>query len=331
MRSKLRRALLTLWIVFAAAGCSLPAAVAVDSEAVPEIRLETTPAPPQISDEPSLESGTTSEPEDMAAGKKGSYPKDALTCEGNYCIHPGTFFLNPPVSEQLDTSYRYGSTRNGKLDPHFGVEFLAPSGRAVLAAANGEVVVAGDDSTTPYCAWKRYYGNLVVIKHSVPWQDEPLFTLYAHLSEVSIRVGQQVKAGEEIGKAGMSGSAWGPHLHFEVREGDNRVEDIRNPELYLQNAETGTLAITVILEKGKAFPLGITLKELNANGVPTGRTYFIDRYDPSIPSDPRWEESFVISLLSPGKYAVSYIANNHFPTEEVTIEAGRLTHLSIQP
>ena len=86
-----------------------------------------------------------------------------------------------------------------------------------------------------------FYGNVVVIEHQVPPAMQaafpgmplPLYTLYAHLSEVEVETGQQVQAGQQIGKVGMTGVAEGSHLHFEVRLGDLQYNSVRNPELFL--------------------------------------------------------------------------------------------------
>jgi murein DD-endopeptidase MepM/ murein hydrolase activator NlpD len=56
------------------------------------------------------------------------------------------------------------------------------------------------------------YGNYVVVKHS-----EGVYTLYAHLSAVTVSEGTSVSAGQQIGNVGSTGTSSGPHLHFEVR------------------------------------------------------------------------------------------------------------------
>jgi murein DD-endopeptidase MepM/ murein hydrolase activator NlpD len=148
-------------------------------------------------------------------------------------------------------TYRFGTTQGKKRDPHHGVEFLNRYGTPVLAAADGKVIVAGDDlkPTSPQGAWpitfygpySNFYGNLVVIEHQTPaaltkaFADfpQPFYTLYGHLSEISVQVGQQVQAGQEIGKVGMAGIATGSHLHFEVRLGENSYKHSHNPEFWL--------------------------------------------------------------------------------------------------
>jgi murein DD-endopeptidase MepM/ murein hydrolase activator NlpD len=87
---------------------------------------------------------------------------------------------------------------------HAGIDLPAASGAPVTAAGFGTVVFAGFHPT----GW----GNLVVVSHRFGLQ-----TLYAHLSTIGVRVGQFVPAGGRIGRVGATGSADGPHLHFELR------------------------------------------------------------------------------------------------------------------
>jgi murein DD-endopeptidase MepM/ murein hydrolase activator NlpD len=86
---------------------------------------------------------------------------------------------------------------------HSGLDFVASSGTPVTAAAAGRVVIAGLD--------KSGWGKLVVIAHA-----SGVRTLYAHLSRIDVRVGQNVAAQAAVGLVGASGAATGPHLHFEV-------------------------------------------------------------------------------------------------------------------
>jgi murein DD-endopeptidase MepM/ murein hydrolase activator NlpD len=74
----------------------------------------------------------------------------------------------------------------------------------VTAAGSGRVTFAG---------WSAGgWGYLVTIAHGAGVR-----TMYSHLSRIGVRVGQQVAAGQRIGRMGASGKATGPHLHFEVR------------------------------------------------------------------------------------------------------------------
>lgn len=86
---------------------------------------------------------------------------------------------------------------------HPGFDLAAPTGTQVTAAAAGTVTHAGPAGT---------YGNLVTIRHENGFE-----TRYAHLSAISVKVGDQLPAGAELGKVGTTGYSTGPHLHFEVR------------------------------------------------------------------------------------------------------------------
>ena len=86
---------------------------------------------------------------------------------------------------------------------HTGLDFPAASGTRVGAAAAGTVMFAG---------WYDGYGLLVTIAH-----DPSVWTMYAHLSKANVAYGTRVSAGTQIGLVGATGSATGPHLHFEVR------------------------------------------------------------------------------------------------------------------
>ena len=94
---------------------------------------------------------------------------------------------------------------------HTGQDYPVPEGTTVVAAASG--VVFNDNPGSDY-------GLSVQIDHGNGYQ-----TLYGHLSAKLVRPGQQVNAGQMIGKSGATGNVTGPHLHFEVRKGKNNPVD----------------------------------------------------------------------------------------------------------
>ncbi|WP_162909205.1 peptidoglycan DD-metalloendopeptidase family protein [Aggregatilinea lenta] len=121
-----------------------------------------------------------------------------------------------PVNNPLSAGYTW---MQGFIPgAHEGVD-LSPSmgtGTPVGAAGAGTVVYAG---------WSSYgYGNVVVVAHGVA------FTVYAHLNGYSVRCGQNVSAGQQIGQVGSTGNSSGPHLHFEVRDANFNP---RNPQDYV--------------------------------------------------------------------------------------------------
>ena len=91
---------------------------------------------------------------------------------------------------------------------HEGIDLSAPVGTPVLAAAEGEVIYAGNQV--------RGYGNMVVVQHV-----GDMLTVYAHNSMLLVKTGDRVSVGKPIAKVGSTGHSTGPHLHFEVRRGEN--------------------------------------------------------------------------------------------------------------
>ncbi|MFF4607638.1 M23 family metallopeptidase [Streptomyces sp. NPDC001339] len=104
----------------------------------------------------------------------------------------------------------FGLAGNMWSHSHSGQDFVASSGTPVKAVHGGTVVKAGLNIDGPA------YGNAIVIKH-----DNGMYSQYAHLSSVQIKVGQNVSTGQQIGLVGSTGNSTGPHLHFEVRTGPN--------------------------------------------------------------------------------------------------------------
>ncbi len=91
----------------------------------------------------------------------------------------------------------------GTREMHTGIDIGAPIGTPVVAARAGTVVFAG---------WGEGYGMLVRLDHG-----EGLSTVYSHLSQISVQVGQVVYPGDVIGQVGSTGYSTGPHLLFEIR------------------------------------------------------------------------------------------------------------------
>jgi murein DD-endopeptidase MepM/ murein hydrolase activator NlpD len=125
-------------------------------------------------------------------------------------------FLRSPL-RFTRTSSRFSRSR---LHPilhvrraHLGVDYAAPSGTPVAAAADGVVSAAG---------WMGGYGRTVKIRHANGYE-----TLYGHLSRIEVRLGQRVAQGAPIGAVGASGLATGPHLDYRMSRNGQFVDPLR--------------------------------------------------------------------------------------------------------
>jgi murein DD-endopeptidase MepM/ murein hydrolase activator NlpD len=111
-----------------------------------------------------------------------------------------------PVIGEVEFTSGFGVRSDpflGRPAMHTGLDFRAATGDPVRATANGKVVSAG---------WSGGYGRMVEIDHG-----NGLSTRYGHLSEIGVKVGDQIKIGQVIGEVGSTGRSTGPHLHYETR------------------------------------------------------------------------------------------------------------------
>jgi murein DD-endopeptidase MepM/ murein hydrolase activator NlpD len=104
--------------------------------------------------------------------------------------------MSSPVGPRIHPVFGYRSC-------HTGQDIAAPTGTPVRASADGRVITSGSGGA---------YGNSIMLVHS-----GGLTTFYAHLAAKSVQVGQEVKAGDQVGTVGSTGWSTGPHLHYETR------------------------------------------------------------------------------------------------------------------
>ncbi len=124
---------------------------------------------------------------------------------------------NPTPSDKIISSYGYRRnpfTGRG-AEYHSGIDIKGERGTPVKTTANGKVEVAG---------WYGGYGKCVIVKH-----ENKLKTLYGHLSEITVREGDEIESGQVIGRLGSTGRSSGPHLHYEIIKDDEKV----NPGDYI--------------------------------------------------------------------------------------------------
>lgn len=143
----------------------------------------------------------------------------------------GAFFSDMQVSYQTHLTYPdfmmpvlgsitspFGeriSPITNQTEHHTGIDIDIATDSQVKAAAEGTVFKIGMDER---------FGNYIILSHSGHFS-----TCYAHLESTSVTEGMKLSKGSPIGIAGESGMVTGPHLHFEVRKGETRM----NPLLFL--------------------------------------------------------------------------------------------------
>ena len=118
-----------------------------------------------------------------------------------------------PVDKYIITGV-YGSQRilNGKpRRPHYGIDFHAPEGVVVKAMMDGEVTLAEKDM--------YFTGGTLIFDHG-----HGISTLYMHLKDINVEVGQKIKRGEIVGTLGQTGRATGPHLDIRLNWFDVKLD-----------------------------------------------------------------------------------------------------------
>lgn len=140
-----------------------------------------------------------------ARASKSSSSSSSSSDSGKvYSFSGGKMQYPVPAYRGVNSPYGYrASPISGRSEFHTGVDLKATMGTDVVSAADGTVIYAGN---------KGGYGKCVIVDHG-----DGISTLYAHNSRLVVSVGQSVKRGQVISKAGTTGYSTGVHLHFEVR------------------------------------------------------------------------------------------------------------------
>jgi murein DD-endopeptidase MepM/ murein hydrolase activator NlpD len=135
----------------------------------------------------------------------------AGTSAGCESLQAGPWTL--PISGNYKLTSGFGlrvSPTTGESDFHTGQDFAAPRGTRARAMSDGVVMFTG---------WDGGYGNLVKLRHA-----KDVETWYAHLSRITVNVGDEVDSGYAIGLSGSTGNSTGPHLHLETRVHGNPTD-----------------------------------------------------------------------------------------------------------
>ena len=140
-----------------------------------------------------------------------------LGCGSVYAVKKfslGNFFMQetPADAAAFKISFPFGA-KNANIEEvpaHDGIDYIAEEGTPVLAAADGKV------RTAEFSASR---GNYIIIDHT-----DGFSTVYACLKEMQVSVGDEMKAGTQIGTVGSTGMSTGPHLHLELWLGDEPID-----------------------------------------------------------------------------------------------------------
>ena len=144
---------------------------------------------------------------------------NARSINTSYDFFKNKFIL--PLDKYVITGV-YGSQRilNGKpRSPHYGVDFHAPEGTPVKAMMDGEVTLAEKNM--------YYTGGTIIFDHG-----HGISTLFMHMKDVNVKIGQKVKQGEIVGTLGKSGRATGPHLDIRLNWFDIRLDPASLLEIF---------------------------------------------------------------------------------------------------
>ena len=263
-----------------------------------------------------------------------------MNCSEVFCQQFWRGLLERPFSADytltIDPTYPYAGTKNDTMDPHHGVEFPNGYGTPVLAAQTGTVVYAGSDDLTLFGPYTAFYGNVVILLHPGLYDGRDLYTLYGHLSEISVAEGDEVSVGQLLGKVGSSGAADGPHLHFEVRLDENTYTATTNPMLWFAPVidsvigQTSTLAGLIVNRYGTPLDrFTLSLELLDANGEVAETYYPMTYYPAGVNGFPGLAENFVMPDLPPGNYRLAFI-NGSFYELFFSLEPGSLGFINLQ-
>ncbi len=246
------------------------------------------------------------------------------------------WFVRPvDASANSESLFYYPFGSDGPQDEwrvHHGVDMPNPIGEPIRAGGAGTVVFAGDGGTLPKPADMDIYpayGLVVVIEHDFGYRGQKLYTLYAHMATVLVETGQHVEAGEVIGLSGGTGDVSGPHVHMEVRLGENRYFAVVNPLLWIAPYQgRGVVAGRVLGYTGDYLDDVVVTLSRRGRVYETTTTYIQPKKSPDqragwqVVPDPAWGENFVLGDVPEGEYMISVRIGGQRVSKRIQVAAG---------
>lgn len=246
--------------------------------------------------------------------------------------HDHYWFIRPVAANYRNSGlpyYPYGSDGSGNnLRIHHGIDLSNPIGVEIQAAADGVVIWAQKGHFNQYEGITSY-GNTVVIQHDLGYEGQTVYTLYAHMASILVEEQQRVSAGDVIGLIGNTGQVSGPHVHVEVRLGENRYSAVRNPDLWIV-PYLGTGVVAGRLE----MPSGIEVLDAEIILISQETGYITHRTTTyagtSVNPDDHWLENFVVPDVPEGRYLVQASFSTLNWETELAVQAGMTNWADLQ-
>lgn len=254
------------------------------------------------------------------------------------------FWFVRPVDASANSNslfyYTFGSDGpQNDYRVHHGVDMPNPVGEPIRAGGSGTVVFADNGGklleTTDIDIYPSY-GQVVVIEHDFGYRGQKLYTLYAHMASILVAEDQRVDAGQIIGLIGGTGDVSGPHVHMEVRVGENKYFAVQNPLLWIAPyLDHGVVAGRITGLDGE--PVDDVLVTLSQRGrvIQTTTTYILPKKTPDqrngwhVVPDSAWHENFAIGDVPQGEYEISVTLYGQRLSERITVTAGTTNFVTL--
>ncbi len=228
-------------------------------------------------------------------------------------------FLNP-VKGPFDQSWLFGESYSN-LPVKKSSSFNVPENTNILAVAEGEVI---EVNTSGNKTSNSSYPNYIILKHNEKLKNEDVYTLYGNVNGISVKQGDKVMKGQPIGKTGKAYSVSknrDSQFEFEIRIGDNNIQNIRNPEMYLESTTTST-GIIIGKVKDRNGVLCAGMKITGAQKPDSLKPYsYSMTYGQQITVGGEYSENLVISDVKEGKCTLIC----DFGSKEIEVKAGMIT------
>jgi murein DD-endopeptidase MepM/ murein hydrolase activator NlpD len=274
----------------------------------------------------------------VLAGETPARPRDVVPAAAPPVAPEHVWFRRPIDATEgnpyIDATYRYGSTMDGNLQQHQGVEFNNPAGTPVHAIGDGVIVFAGKAEAG---------ANTIAILHDRRWHDQYVYSTYYHNTELLVHAGQHVQAGDVISRVGNTGRAGNDHMHLEIHVApstdsskivspDQRFPSFtRNPQLWIEPIHgTGIVAGRVTDADGNLVQGARVYGLVQTYPEETPFSY-AETYRDRAHGDPAYNENFAVGDISPGDYVLGVDIDGTRVWRRVHVEAGKVTWVEFAP